>query len=135
MSSSQNNLILSGFNNQFSDFMEDIHAIFPDNKDVISAKTSLGYLRKLNPKLILGFWKGYIVPRYQGEIEAGDCKFFLQKDYSLDVGSLTDGSSASDIIVAIDRIRSPLSQLSDANLDKCIQYLQNLTKLALLYEG
>ena len=133
---SQNRLVLAGFNNQFAEFIEDILVIFPDNRDVIAAKNSLGYLRKMNPVIIISFWKGYIIPRYAQQIEQGDCDFFLKKDYSLDVGSVSaDNSSSSDIIAAIDRIRTPLSELSQANLDKCVQYLQNLTKLAIVYEG
>jgi len=131
-----NRLVLAGFNNQFAEFIEDILVIFPDNRDVIAAKNSLGYLRKMNPVIIISFWKGYIIPRYAQQIEQGDCDFFLKKDYSLDVGSVSaDNSSSSDIIAAIDRIRTPLSELSQANLDKCVQYLQNLTKLAIVYEG
>jgi len=130
-----NRLILSGFNDQFSDFVEDILTIFPDNKDILTAKTSISYLRKLNPTIIIGFWKGYIIPRYAQQIEAGDCAFFLNKDYSIDVDTHSDGSKSSDILNAINRIRAPLSNLSTENLSKCIQYLQNLTKLAMLYEN
>lgn len=130
-----NRLVLSGFNDQFSDFVEDILTIFPNNKDILTAKTSIAYLRKLNPTIIIGFWKGYIIPRYSQQIEAGDCAFFLNKDYSIDVDTHSDGSKSSEILNAINRIRSPLSNLSTENLSKCIQYLQNLTKLAMLYDN
>jgi hypothetical protein len=132
---SKNRLILSAFNDQFTEFIADLVSIFPGNKDIISAKTSLGYLRKANPVIIIGFWKGYIIPRYSLQIEQGDCDFFLKKDYSLDLDQLTDNATSSEIISAINRIRAPLSELSEANLDKCVKYLQNFTKLAMLYEG
>ena len=133
--SSHNRLILSGFNNQFSEFIEDLLIIFPENKDIKSAKISLGYLRKMNPVIIIGFWKGYIIPQYHEQIEQGDCDFFIKKDYSLEVGQLADNGSSTEIISAINRIREPLSELSPTNMNKCVQYLQNLTKLAMLYEG
>lgn len=137
MALSQNRLVLSGFNTQFSDFMEDISAIFPNNPEIISAKTSLIYLRKINPTVIIGFWRGYIIPRYAAKIAEGDCDFFLNKDYGMDVGeNYGEGDSRSNELVdAINRFKSPLSQLSDSNKEKCIKYLQNLTQLAFLYES
>jgi hypothetical protein len=132
---SKNRLILSAFNDQFTEFVDDLLTIFPGNKDISSAKTSLGYLRKMNPVIIIGFWKGYILPRYSLQIEEGDCDFFLKKDYSLDLDQFTDNATSSEIISAINRIRAPLSELSQPNLDKCVRYLQNFTKLAMLYEG
>jgi hypothetical protein len=132
---SKNRMVLSAFNDQFSEFVDDLLTIFPNNKDVLAAKTSLGYLRKLNPVIIISFWKGYIIPRYAAQIEEGDCDFFLKKDYSLDVGQLTDNATSSEIISAINRIRTPLSELSPTSLNMCVRYLQNFTKLAMLYEG
>ena len=127
MALSQNRMVLSGFNNQFADFMEDISSIFPNNSDIASAKTSLLYLRKINPTVIISFWKGYIIPNYVVQIEAGDCAFFLNKDYSMDVGQHYVDSKSSELVDAINRFKAPLSQLSDPNKDKCIKYLQNLT--------
>lgn len=135
MALSQNRMILTGFNNQFADFMEDISSIFPNNAEISSARTSLLYLRKINPTVIISFWKGYIIPNYASQIEAGDCAFFLNKDYSMDVGQHYADSKSSELVDAINRFKSPLSQLSDLNKDKCIKYLQNLTKLAFLYDA
>jgi hypothetical protein len=135
MSLSQNRMVLSGFNNQFAEFLEDISFIFPNNTEINSAKTSLLYLRKINPTVIIGFWRGYIIPRYAAQIEVGDCDFFLKKDYSIDVDQHCDDSKSSEIVNAINRFKGPLSELSPSNMDKCIKYLQNLTKLAMLYEN
>jgi hypothetical protein len=130
---SEKSTIVSAFNNHFAEFVDDILTIFPDNKDILNAKTSLGLLRKANPKIIVTFWKTYIVAKYRDQIEAGDCQFFLNKDYSIDVNSASSGAHSSEIIAAIDRFRGPLSELSEENLNKCVKYLQNLTKLSLLY--
>lgn len=124
--------ILAAFNNHFAEFVDDILTIFPDNRDIMTAKNSLGLLRKTNPKIIIMFWKTYIVAKYRVEIETGDCDFFLNKDYSLDIAS---NSGSSEILSAIERFRTPLKELSVDNLQKCVQYIQNLTKLSLLYEG
>jgi hypothetical protein len=129
---SQKSSYMTAFNNHFSEFVDDILSIFPENKDVLNAKNSLVLLRKTNPKIIITFWKNYIVQNYQQEIERGDCNFFLNKDYRLDVEN--NSSSADTIVEAIERFRTPLSNLSQDDLQKCVKYIQNLSKLSLLYQ-
>jgi len=60
---SEKSTIISAFNNHFAEFVDDILTIFPDNRDILNAKTSLGLLRKANPKIIVTFWKNYIVAK------------------------------------------------------------------------
>jgi hypothetical protein len=130
---SEKSTIISAFNNHFAEFVDDILTIFPDNRDILNAKTSLVLLRKANPKIIITFWKSYIVTNYRQQIEEGDCQFFLNKDYSIDIKSTSSSGNSSELIDAIDRFRGPLSELSEDNLNKCVGYLQNLTKLSQLY--
>jgi hypothetical protein len=128
---SNKSLILSGFNNHFSEFLEDVLRIFPNNKDILTAKKVLTTLRSMNPKIIITFWKDYIVSKYGAQIELGDCDYFLKKDYTDDI---SDTSGTPELAEAIERLRAPLSELGDENLSKCVKYLQNLSKLAMLYE-
>jgi hypothetical protein len=130
---SQKSSYLTAFNNHFAEFVDDILTIFPDNRDVMNAKNSLGLLRKANPGIIAKFWRNYIVRNYKAQIEAGDCDFFLKKDYRLDIES-NGGSGADGIVEAIERFRTPLSSLPTEELQKCVKYIQNLSKLSLLYE-
>lgn len=129
---SQKSSYLTAFNNHFAEFVDDILTIFPDNRDVMNAKNSLVLLRKANPAIIAKFWRNYIVRNYQAQIEIGDCDFFLKKDYRLDIE--THSSSADGIVEAIERVRSPLGALPAEELQKCVKYIQNLSKLSLLYE-
>jgi hypothetical protein len=127
---------LSAFNNHFSEFMDDILSIFPDNRDVLNAKNSLVLLRKANPKIVIKFWRTYIVRNYQAQIEAGDCDFFLNKDYRLDIETNSGGSggAAEGIVEAIERFRTPLATLPEEELQKCVKYIQNLSKLSVLFD-
>lgn len=129
---SQKSSYLSAFNNHFSEFVDDILLIFPDNRDVINAKSSLVLLRKANPLIVVKFWRHYIVANYREQIDAGDCDFFLKKDYRLDVENHSSG--ADTIVDAIERFRTPLASLPADELQKCVKYIQNLSKLSLLYE-
>ena len=125
---------LTAFNNHFSEFVDDILSIFPDNRDVMNAKTALVGFRKMNPKIIITFWRNYIVANYQAQIEAGDCDFFLKKDYRMDIAT-NGGSGSNEMLEAIERFRTPLSSLPSEELQKCVKYIKNLSKLLLLYEG
>ncbi len=45
--------IFKGFNNHFVEFIEDIHSIFPNDKDITMTRDSLLLLKKSNPKIII----------------------------------------------------------------------------------
>jgi len=75
--SSQN--ILSAFNDHFVEFITDVHTVFPENADVLTAKNSLIMIRKANPKMIIKIWKTNIVDKYRNQIENGDISFFYRK--------------------------------------------------------
>ena len=125
--------ILSAFNDHFVEFITDIQTVFPDDKDVLTAKNSLLAIRKANPKMIIKIWTSLIVGKYKKEIEAGNLTFFMEKDYSQD---FSDSQQNNDrIMEAIDRLRGPVKAMTKENQDKTMKYIQNLTKLASIYEG
>lgn len=125
-----NTNILQAFNNHFFEFIDDINVIMPDNKDILSAKTSLTTMRKMNPRLIIKIWKSRIAEKYKQNIENGDISFFLEKDYSEDLENL---ESSNSIINKINLIREPIRNMGEENQAKCMKYIQNLTKLSELY--
>jgi len=132
MSSSQNQNILTAFNDHFVEFIIDVHNVFPENVDVLTAKNSLIMIRKANPKMIVKIWKLYIVDKYRSKIENGDISFFIDKDYSSDISSL---EQSGNIMEAINRLREPVKAMAPENRDKTMKYIQNLTKLCILYEN
>ena len=122
--------VLSAFNNHFIEFLNDVESIFPEDRDIKKAKTSLEMLKKANPRMIVLVWKEHITSKYKTQIEAGDISFFLNKDYSSDVQTSNDSSK---IMGAIERLRQPISNMGKDNQDKTIKYIQNLTKLSEMY--
>jgi hypothetical protein len=124
--------ILTAFNDHFVEFISDIQSVFPDDKDVLTAKNSLLTVRKANPKMIIKIWNSFIVGKYKTEIESGDLRFFMEKDYSQD---LSNSQNNDRIMEAIDRLRTPVKSMSQENQDKTMKYIQNLTKLSAIYEG
>ena len=124
---SNNNNMLTIFNDHFVEFITDIHNVFPEDPDILTAKNSLIAIRKANPKLIVKIWIKYVATPYQDRIMAGDINFFIEKDYSND---LTKSGNPDQIMESIDRLRNPVKQMNPDNQQKTMKYIQNLCKIA-----
>lgn len=122
--------ILKAFNNHFFDFLADIVRVFPDNQDLAVAKTSFETIKKANPTIILKAWKTYVYTPYKDVIDGGDITYFLEKDYSSDLSIL---ANSGEIMKIIDKLRQPIKEMDDANKEHSIKYIQNLSKLSILY--
>jgi hypothetical protein len=120
---------VSVFNEHFSNFIDDVQSVFPDDVDILTAKNALLTIRKANPKLLVKIWLKYVYTPYKQQIEEGDIQFFLTKDYSCD---LAKNDNADKIMESIDRLRKPVSEMSSENQAKTMKYIQNLSKLAML---
>ena len=117
------------FNDHFSEFVNDIQSVFPEDPDILTAKNALLAIRKANPKLLVRIWVKYISNPYKNQIESGDINFFLTKDYSSD---LARNDNADKIMESIDRLRNPIKEMSPENQCKTMKYIQNLSKIAVL---
>jgi hypothetical protein len=124
--------IQKAFNDHFEEFVNSIQSVFPEDVDILTAKNALSAIRKANPKMIVKIWTTFIVGKYKNEIEAGNLEFFINKDYSNDVSSVSQNSDK--IMASIDRLREPIKNMSLDNQSKVMKYIQNLTKLAELCE-
>lgn len=120
------------FNTHLLEFFDDIIRIYPDNTDIVKAKTSFETIKKANPSLIIKAWFQKVYTPYQSVIDAGDISFFFDKDYSQDLQSV---SNAGEIMAMIDKIRQPVRTMSDENKDHCMGYIQNLSKLSVAYSN
>jgi hypothetical protein len=123
--------ILSAFNDHFVDFLTDIQRAFPEDVDILAAKTSLLQIRKMNPKMIVKIWKTFIVDKYKTEIESGSIDFFINKDYSTD---LVVADNSDKIMASINRLREPIKNMTPEDQAKTMKYMQNLSKLSMLCE-
>ena len=117
------------FNDHFAVFVNDVQSVFPDDPDILTAKNALLAIRKANPKLLVRIWMKYVVTPYKDQINSGDIKFFITKDYSSD---LARNDNADKIMESIDRLRNPVKQMSTDNQAKTMKYIQNLSKLAIM---
>lgn len=121
--------LLTVFNDHFAEFVNDIQSVFPDDRDILTAKNAFSAVRKANPKLLVRIWVNYVATPYKDVIEAGDINFFITKDYSSD---LAKNDNSDKIMESIDRLRNPVKQMSPENQAKTMKYIQNLCKLSAL---
>ena len=124
--------VSKAFNNHFMEFLEDVMVVLPGNKNIKTAKYYVTNLNRLNPTLVIKAWHLYCVVPYSEQIENGDFSFFINKDYKSDVGHRAEYNSGQ-VLDAIEEIRIAASALSDENQQKIIKYVQNLSKLAIMY--
>ena len=124
--------VLKAFNNHFMEFLEDVMLVLPGNKNIKTAKFYVTNINRLNPTLVVKAWYLYCVVPYSDQIENGDFSFFINKDYKSDVGQSAEYNS-TQVLEAIEEIRKAASNLSDENQQKIIKYVQNLSKLAIMY--
>ena len=123
---------LQAYNNHLKEFITDITTVLPKDSELRTTKFFLEGLIKIKPSQIIKAWKLYIIEPYKLQISKGDYNFFLNKDYTNDIGKGVDGNS-NDILNAISRIRIKLKNLDEIDKKKTIKYVQNLSKLCELY--
>ena len=128
--SSDKSLLLSAFNTQFFDFVEDIQYVFSDDSSIKKAKTALYMIKKVNPTLIIKIWYTYVCVQYENEISNGNINFFIEKDYKKDFVYI---NHSDDIISNIDKLREPVRNMSKENQEKSLMYVKNLCILSKLY--
>jgi hypothetical protein len=56
--------------------------------------------------------------------------FFFEKNYADDLSTLANGG---EIMKTIDSFRKPVSEMSDVNKAHTMKYIQNLSKLSIVY--
>ena len=122
--------ILSGFNNHFEEFIDSIQSVFPNDVDILASKNALKQIRKANPKLIIKIWKEFIVDKYDTEINKGDIRFSIDKDYNQDISGL---DSSNKIMDGIDRLRKPIRDMGEKNQAVSMSYIANLSKISKIY--
>ena len=118
------------FNKLFFDFLDDIVSIYPDNKDISSARTSFASFKQMNPTIIVKSWFKFVYSPYREVINAGDISFFFNKDYSADLQN-TPGSK--EIMRVIDEIRGPIQSMDETNKQHSSAYILKLSKLSEIY--
>jgi hypothetical protein len=127
---SDKSILLTAFNTQFYDFLDDVESVFMNDNGIKRAKNALVLIKKVNPALVIKLWYKYIVVNYESEIDSNNIKFFIEKDYKNDLRYL---NSSDDIMKHIDSLREPVRNMGESNQQKSFMYIKNLCILSRLY--
>ena len=127
---SDKSILLTAFNTQFYDFLDDIESVFMNDNAIKRAKNALILIKKVNPALVIKLWYKYIVVNYESEIDSNNINFFIEKDYKNDLRYL---NSSDDIMKHIDSLREPVRSMGESNQKKSFMYIKNLCILSRLY--
>jgi hypothetical protein len=125
--STKNPNIATIFNDHFTEFINDISNVFPNNVKIMSAKNSLSTIRRANPKMLIKIWINYVATPYKTQIERGEISFFLEKDYTID---LSGYAQSDNIMEYIHMLREPIQNMGQENQAKAMKYIQNLSKIS-----
>lgn len=126
----QKSSVVKGFNSYFQDMFDNILEVYPDNLEIIMGKNTFKTINQFNPTTLIKGWYQFVVGPYHELIEAGNIDFFFEKDYTNDLAYLT---TANDVLKIIERVRNPLRDIGEKNMQHIKKYLLNLSKLSILY--
>ncbi len=115
-------MFLDAFYGQFSGFLDQLAAVFPEDSDFPTFKTGLHLLQKTNPKIVPDQVVIHVVP-YEPTIRARDETFFL--DHGFD-----DYTSDDALGTVIMKMKTLWTSLSDNNKKVVWDYTTLLMDLA-----
>lgn len=123
------------FNTLFMQFMDDVVQFLPDNsdikKEVKQARNYFDLLKNMNPALIIKIWFTNIFLPYQTEIHSHNIvSFILKKNYESDLSSL---GNAKHVIEIINKLKAPISAMTEEQKESMMQYLRKLSQLSVKY--
>ena len=127
-------LIIRTFNDLFFELLDDVITILPGSAGLKTARRSFQMVSDLNKSVLIKCWYKFVYLKYQDVIFSGDISFFFEKDYS---GDLVKLSNPDKVLEIIDSIREPVKDACSTPVNKAhvTTYIQNLSKLSLVYGG
>ncbi len=116
-------ILVYAFFNTYEDFMNQMIAVYPDDRDFPLYKSGLGMFRRVNPAIIVGkTWKW--VSKFEGQIKERDERFFLEYDYS------TDTEGEEPLEQTLEKLRSMWRELNEHNRKVVWDYVNLIMELA-----
>ena len=130
---SNNSLVLATFIKQMEECFQDVIRVYPNicRTDSRFTKCKLFFetLKMTNPRLMITTWKNRINEKYREQILKGDIMFFVEKDYRDEAPEYYD----STVENCIDDLRNVIRGMDSGNVQTAMKYIQNLCKLADMY--
>jgi len=114
---------LQKFNTTFSEFIDDIIQLFPNDSELKMYKSAISAAIRFNDKLAIEVFNESIVKNYGEQLLAKDESFFLSHDYS-------DVVVNKDYNAIIDKIKNCWTSMSVENKNIVWKYFRVLILLS-----
>ncbi len=116
-------ILVDAFFNTYEDFMQQMIAVYPDDRDFPLYMSGLAMFRRVNPAIIVGkTWKW--VSKFENQIKTRDESFFLEYDYSND----TEGEEPLE--QTLEKLRGMWKNLSEHNRKIVWDYVNIIMELS-----
>jgi len=126
-----NSIVMSTFLKQMDECLEDISKTYSTDARFSKCKLYFETMKRTNPRLVITTWKTMVADKYDLQIQEGNIDYFLDKDYSEDLTTIS--VSMASIDSTIQELRMTIKKMSPENKEITLKYLQNLCKLSKLY--
>lgn len=118
---------LKTFCNVLQDFLSDLSATFPEERDIKLYKSYTATMVNMNPKLVLNYFLQFVYP-YKSQIMSQDEAFFLEKDYTEEIGAINEFVQV-DMLQAM-KLKTLWAVMTPGNKQTTWKYLKSLIVLA-----
>jgi len=115
--------LLSAFTNQLMNLMNELHELYPEDRDIETKKTAIEFIKKTNPRLLVKGFKRYVYP-YKTQIMEKNEEFFKNNSYDKEVDT-----SRPDIVKIIMNLKKYWDEIGEANRNTIWLYFQVMIKL------
>ena len=115
--------LLTAFTNQLSNLMNELHELYPNDRDIETKKTAMEFIKKTNPRLLANGFKKYVYP-YKKKIMEKDEEFFMNNNYDKEVDT-----SRPDIVKIIMNLKKYWDEIGEKNRNTIWLYFQVMIKL------
>ena len=133
-SRNQKQQIFRCFINTYFDFLDFILTnIGKDNKDFKNFYHKNKMLRKANIKIFIKKWYETISVPYGKEIMNGNIDYFVNKNYDDEITMAGNIGREFSIRTYIDHMKNMYQNIDEDMMNKIIAYMQQCTKMSVLY--
>ena len=121
------------FSEQTEELYLDLSKVYPENIEIKTGLTVVRTMKRFNPKLMISKYKTGVNNAYYDKIVKGDVSFFLNKDYTTDVGKYYKPEETTEQTDWIESLKSLYKGASDENKKKLLKYFQNFSRICRMY--
>lgn len=124
-------IYIDAFYGQFSDFLQQLSRVFPEDTDFPAYHTSVLLIKKANPNLVIKEIMAHVIP-FEDVIRAKDASYFLGGRPSQNLVKLV---SSDNIDPVLDKLRSCWRAMSPENQAIVWEYMILLIEIAKRYSA